>query len=192
MAEAIRVLRQEHANMASLVKSLDWQLGEFERGGKPDYDIIRSIIDYFMSFPNLFHHPKEDLVFARLTVRAPHIAEKIGDLRREHEALGARSREFAAGIKAVLDEAQVPRESLIRWAKAFIDLQWKHMHMEENDFFPAALECLTTDDWREVEAQMTTPDDPLFGEHVGERFEALRKKILEWQAEHQQATTDPR
>ena len=31
---------------------------------------------------------------------------------------------------------------------------------------------------------MTTPDDPLFGERVGERFETLRKSILRWQEEH--------
>jgi hypothetical protein len=34
---------------------------------------------------------------------------------------------------------------------------------------------------------MTTPEDPLFGERVGERFEHLRKSILQWQEEHQQS-----
>ncbi len=34
---------------------------------------------------------------------------------------------------------------------------------------------------------MTSSDDPLFGERIGERFEHLRKSILHWQAEHRQA-----
>ena len=187
MTEAIRVLRREHANMAALVKTLEWQLAEFEAGGTPDYDVIRSVIDYFLSFPDLYHHPKEDLVFGRLKERAPAAAERIGDLRREHEALGARTRELSAGLKAVLDEAQVPRESFLRWARAFIDLQSRHMQMEETTLFPAALEWLVDDDWKQLQAAMTSPDDPLFGERVGERFEHLRKSILQWQEEHQQS-----
>jgi hemerythrin-like domain-containing protein len=187
MTEAIRVLHREHANMAALVKTLEWQLAEFEAGGAPDYDVIRSVIDYFLSFPDLYHHPKEDLVFGRLKQRAPATAERIGDLRREHEALAARTRELSAGLKAVLDEAHVPRESFVRWARAFIDLQSRHMQMEETKFFPAALELLVEDDWQQLEAAMTTPEDPLFGERVGERFEHLRKSILQWQEEHQRS-----
>jgi len=74
--------------------------------------------------------------------RAPEEAERIGDLRQEHEAITSRSREFAAGLKAVLEEAHVPRDAFVRWARAFIDLQWKHMQMEEEVFFPTALELL--------------------------------------------------
>ena len=187
MSEVIRVLRREHANMAALVKTLEWQVNEFETLGKPDYDVIRSVVDYFLSFPDLYHHPKEDMVFARLRERAPEDAERIGDLRQEHEAITSRSREFAAGLKAVLGEAHVPRDSFVRWARAFIDLQWKHMQMEEQEFFPSALEHLTDEDWRALETQMTTPEDPLFGERVGERFEHLSKTILRWQQEHQQS-----
>jgi hemerythrin-like domain-containing protein len=188
MTEVIRVLRREHANMAALVKTLEWQVGEFKAGGKPDYDVIRSVVDYFQSFPDLYHHPKEDMVYARLRARAPEEAERIRDLRREHEALAARSREFSAGLQAVLEEAHVPRESFVRWAQAFIDLQWEHMEMEEREFFPAALKNLEAEDWRQLESQMTTPEDPLFGDDVGERFEHLREKILEWQADHRHGT----
>lgn len=169
--------------MASLVKTLEWQIAEFEHGGAPDYDLIRSTLDYFLSFPELYHHPKEDMVYARLRERNPEAARRIGDLRREHETLAARSREFSAGVIAVIDAAQVPRESLVRWARAFIDLQVAHMRMEEDVFFPAALQELSEADWRSLEAEMTREEDPLFGEHVGTRFESLRRSILKWQKE---------
>jgi hemerythrin-like domain-containing protein len=185
MSEVIRVLRREHANMASLVKTLEWQVREFERGGKPDYDVIRAAIDYFLSFPDLYHHPKEDMVYARLLERDPQAAQRIGDLRREHEIIAQRSRELSAGLTAVLDEAQVPRESFVRWARAFIDLQLAHMRMEEEVFFPTALRCLTDADWQALQAEMTSEEDPLFGEQVGTRFEALRQSILRWQEDAQ-------
>lgn len=183
MSEVIRILRREHANMATLVKTLEWQLGEFERGGSPDYELIRSALDYFLSFPDLYHHPKEDMVYARLCQRDPDAARLIGDLRREHETLAARTREVSAGVIAVLDNAQVPRESLARWARAFIELQRTHMQMEEEVFFPAALKALTEADWRALENEMRREEDPLFGDSVGRRFEALRTSILKWQTE---------
>lgn len=185
MSEIIQVLRREHANMASLVKTLEWQVSEFEKGGRPDYEVIRSAIDYFLSFPDLYHHPKEDMVYARLVERDPETARVIGDLRREHESIAARTRELSAGLTTVLDEAQVPRESFVRWARAFIDLQMAHMQMEEGVFFPAALKSLTAEDWEALTADMTSEDDPLFGENVGARFEALRQTILRWQKESQ-------
>ena len=101
--------------------------------------------------------------------------------------LAARTRELSAGLKAVLDEAHVPRESFVRWARDFTDLQSRHMQMEEAEFFPAALEHLVDEDWTELQARMTTPEDPLLGEHVGERLEHLRRCILNWQKEHQEA-----
>lgn len=176
--------------MAALVKTLEWQIREFEVGGQPDYDVIRSVVDYFLSFPDIYHHPKEDLVFARLRARAPEAAERIGDLRREHEMIGARTRELSAGLRAIIEEAHVPREAFVRWGRAFIDLQMRHMTMEETEFFPLALQLLSAEDWQELETTMTTPEDPLFGEKVGERFEHLHRSILRWQAEHRQAMGD--
>ncbi len=169
--------------MASLVKTLEWQISEFERAGSADYDLIRAALDYFLSFPKLYHHPKEDMIYDRLRARDPETARRIGDLRREHEKLAARSREFSAGVMAVIDEAQVPRESLARWGRAFIDLQTAHMQMEEQTFFPAAVKVLSEADWRSLEAEMTREEDPLFGANVGSRFEALRRSILKWQAD---------
>lgn len=185
MSEAIGVLRREHANMASLLKTLEWQVAQFERGGRPDYDVISSTVDYFLSFPDLYHHPKEDKVFARLQERAPAAAERVGDLRREHEALAIRTRELAAGVRAILGEAQVPRDSFVNWAKAFLELQWQHMNKEEELFFPLALEHLTPSDWAALEQEMTDQEDPLFGERVGERYEVLRNMILRWQAQQE-------
>lgn len=169
--------------MATLVKTLEWEMAEFERGGDADYDLLRAALDYFLSFPELYHHPKEDMIYERLRARDPDAAQGIGDLRREHESLAARTREFAAGVRAVLDEAQVPRESLVRWGRAFIDLQIAHMRLEEEIFFPAALKALTDADWRSLETEMTREEDPLFGDQVGGRFETLRQSILKWQGE---------
>jgi hemerythrin-like domain-containing protein len=186
MTDVIRILRREHANIFKLIKTLERQVAKLAKGEVPDDDIIEGIADYFLSFPDLYHHPKENLVFAKLRERDPAAASQVGDLQREHEEIAARSRDFATAARSVLDEARMPGKRFQQCAQDFIALQKQHMEKEERLFFPAALDALTPEDWEELEARMTDQEDPLFGEQVGERYEALHANILQWEQEDRQ------
>jgi hemerythrin-like domain-containing protein len=181
MTDVIRILRREHANILKLIKTLERQVALFEKAGVPDYDIIEGIADYFLSFPDLYHHPKENMVFAKLRERDPAAAGKVGDLQREHEEIASRTRDFAAAARSIRDEARMPAKRFQQCAQDFIAFQKEHMEKEERLFFPAALELLMPEDWEELEARMTDQEDPLFGEQVGERYEALHANILRWE-----------
>jgi len=102
MPQALDLLRQEHSNIATLLRILERQVGDFRSGDRPDYDVIRAVLDYLLSFPEACHHPKEDLIFDKLRDRDPVTAEKIGDLRSAHVELAARAQEFSTGVRAVL------------------------------------------------------------------------------------------
>lgn len=183
MTDIIAALREEHAHIGQLLDILERQIAIFDRGEVPDYDIVEGVVDYFQSYPDLYHHPKEDLVYQRLQERDPEAAATVGDLRQEHDDLAARTREFAEAIRAVLDDAQVPRESFGQWAHRFIDFQRRHMTHEERTLLPLARAALTSDDWAEIEARCRDQEDPLFGSEVGDRYEALRRDILSWERE---------
>ena len=57
------------------------------------------------------------------------------------------------------------------------------MKMEEERFFPLALEKSTAEDWAEIDARITDADDPLFGGDALAEFAALRKDLLRWEEE---------
>lgn len=181
MAEVIGILRREHENMAALLNTLEDQLGAIEHGGHPDYDVIRGVINYFLSFPDIYHHPKENLIFERLEARDPKSAAAIGDLRTHHEQLSARARTYADAIEAASGDASAPRHAFVGWGRAFLALQRNHIEMEERVFLTAAAQALTEADWQGLQAAMTDHDDPLLDESVGEHFDAVRARILSWQ-----------
>jgi hemerythrin-like domain-containing protein len=185
MSETLVSLRQDHGNTISLLRALEWQIDEFASSRQPDYDVIGATIDYFLNFPDACHHSKEELIFAKLRERNPAIVQQIGDLEAAHRELAARVRDFATALHAVLDEREVSREALAGWARRFIELQRRHIEMEEAAFLPAAATSLTAEDWTELGSLMATEDDPLFGRDVLARFEKLRKTILVWQAQDQ-------
>jgi hemerythrin-like domain-containing protein len=177
-AEVVRILRREHANMTALLDTLEDELGAIEHDGHPDYDVIRGVINYFLSFPDIYHHPKENLIFERLEARDPDTAGAIGNLRTHHEQLSARARAYGEAIGAASGDASAPRHAFIGWGRAFLALQRDHIAMEERLLLPAAERAFTEADWQVVQAAMTDRDDPLLDESVGEHFDAVSARIL--------------
>lgn len=183
MARAVESLFQDHANMAKLLDALERQVALFERGEAPDYDVVQGILDYCLNYPDLYHHPKEDLILQRLRLRDPAAAEAIGDLHGEHRRLGALTRRFAAAVRGVLQDLEIPREAFGHIAREFLTLYREHMSLEERVFLPAAVRSLSAEDWDEIDARAGERRDPVFGPEGEARFAALRAKVLAWAAE---------
>ena len=83
-AMIIERLSQEHLNIEKLLAILERELEVFDRGDRADYEVIHAVISYFEVYPEVYHHPQEDLVFAKLRARDLAAAAKVGDLAREH------------------------------------------------------------------------------------------------------------
>lgn len=161
MPHVLDVLRSEHKTISRLLTSLESQVDLFEKAVHPDYDLMKEVIDYFLTYPDLCHHPKEDLVLAKLADRDLQAAEQVGALDQEHSDISDELHEFAHALTNVLLELDVPRDAFVSLARAFIDRERKHMAQEEKIFFPAAQQHLTDDDWVSIERQVFRMTDSL-------------------------------
>ncbi len=182
MAEALRLLHEEHANMTKLLRLLDDQIALFGEGGAPDFGLMLDVMDYMANYPDHFHHPKEDLVFEKLAERAADARAAVGELLEEHAELARMTGELEAALNEVALDAEVPREHLVRLARAYVELLRRHMAKEEETVLPRAAEALTEDDWSEVDAALTAGDDPLFGSTSHKRYETLRESLVRYGA----------
>jgi len=176
MARLIEELRRDHGNMTRLLDVLEGQVAAFH-GSAPDYDLIQSIVEYCLTYPDLCHHPQEDAVYKRLAARDPMSAAEVGDILAEHAELGELTRRLAAMLHNIVQEANVPRELFEALARDFIASYRRHIAREDNEFFPRALKALNEADWTALEAAAPVPD-LLFGERVAERYRALYDRIL--------------
>jgi hemerythrin-like domain-containing protein len=174
----IELLSKEHRNIERLLAVLERELEVFDLGARPDYEVIRAIVSYFEVYPEQYHHPQEDLVFAKLKIRDPTAAAKIGDLEREHKLGGERLRRVNQAINAVLADREMLRESVDAIIRDFIDRERRHLQMEDRYFYPAALGALQPQDWAETASTLTGHKDPLFSDVVEQRFDMLRAHIL--------------
>jgi hemerythrin-like domain-containing protein len=179
----IERLSEEHRNIEKLLAILERELEIFARGDRPDYEVIRAVISYFEVYPEVYHHPQEDLVFAKLKIRDPAAAANLGDLAREHQKGAERLRHVAEAIDGVLADREVLRQNVDTIVRDFVEHERKHMMMEDRHFFPAALKALKPHDWTEIASALTGHKDPLFSDVTEERFDALRAHILQLEQE---------
>ena len=179
----IERLSQEHRNIERLLAILERELEVFDRGDRPDYEIIRAVISYFEVYPEVYHHPQEDLVFAKLRTRDPVAAAKVGDLAQEHRKGAERLRRVAHAVENVLADREIVRENVDTIIRDFITHERRHMMMVDREFFPAALKALKPQDWTQIASAVTGHEDPLFSEAAEETFDALRVRILQLEQE---------
>ncbi len=178
MSATIDKLRDEHRKMAKLLGLLNREIQAFGENKSVDLELVESILEYNLLFPDACHHPKEDVVFQCLCERDPEAAKAVGDLAEEHEELHALTSRFAMAVQNVLQDYELPRDWFYEVADEYMRFMRRHMQMEEVVFFPAAERILTEDDWKAVDARVFSKVDPLFDDHADERYESLRQAIL--------------
>ncbi|MFQ5763893.1 MAG: hemerythrin domain-containing protein [Rhodospirillales bacterium] len=180
MPKILDELREDHKNLVRLFDLLGRELKVFKDGGQPDYGLVEHILDYCLNYPDLCHHPKEDLIFEKLQARDPAAAGVIGNLHQEHERLSKLTWRFAAAVGNVLEDEHLPREWFLDVANDFLNFSRNHMQMEEVLFFPAARKNLTADDWAALDAAAEKVPDPLFGDDRSEKYRDLYREIMDW------------
>ncbi len=173
---AIEVLRQEHANMALLLDLMERQVAAVRQGEGADFALLGGIVDYFLTYPDLVHHPKEDLLFYRLREVDPAAAVKAGELLSGHEGLGLLARRVArAMVNHNLQGTAETRLWFVSLGQDFVDINRRHMAEEEEHFFPLLLRTLGEADWAAVDNKIGERSDPLFGAMVESRFQSLHQ-----------------
>ena len=165
--EALRVIRDEHASLAAMLKSL---LQMVNRGLDPEgrgeheryFDVLRAMLFYIDEFPETLHHPKEtELLFPRVVKAAPETAELIAQLDRDHHAGENRVRELMHLLMAWEYLGDSRRVAFETAAKAYVGFYLEHMRQEEMVILPAAERALSDADWHALNAAFATNQDPL-------------------------------
>jgi hemerythrin-like domain-containing protein len=178
MVGVIDQLGRDHRNLRLLLDIVEEEMNAYWVGRVPDLDLLRMIVEYTLHYPDLVHHPKENLVFERLVMRAPEAKAVIGDLLKEHRRLAELTRRFAAVLSDTARDVELPRERLDSLTREYLLANRLHMHLEERYFLPRAMAVLTEEDWAAIDESLSHVDDPVFGERVAEAYLLLHERIL--------------
>ncbi len=173
MAKVLQALRDEHGSMTRLLELLEMEVDKFAESQQPNYELIKEIVDYFLTYPDLCHHPKENAILRKLRERDPEAVERIGDLEAAHEEISDRLHGFSRMVVEILLEAEIPRDEFVSAARQFIENERTHMAAEEKYFFTTVESQLSKSDWSELDARLSKFEDPLLHGEGALRFREL-------------------
>jgi len=179
MSQVIAALERDHANIAKLLDILESEILAIEVGKTPDYPLMRDIMRYLAQYSDRFHHPKEDLIFAKLLKGDPRVRGDVEDLIEEHVVIRLVGQEFVRLLhESGVDSVDV-REQLGTSGSAYIHALRAHMSKEEKMLFPLARKTLTNADWQVIDEAVKAIDDPLFDEMTADDYRRLYRLIAE-------------
>ncbi|NMG66595.1 hypothetical protein GPA19_16755 [Azoarcus indigens] len=177
--EAIQIIKDEHLAISAVLYSLRYLVKEMRKGSAPNFPLLKAILDYIVSYPDRWHHPKEDkYLFAAVRRRTREADKLIERLEREHSLGYPMVEELKRDLIAFQNGETEARERFFATADRYAELEWEHLHTEEEVFMPIAERVLTAEDWAEIHTAFRENDNPLFGIKPKEEAESLYQKIL--------------
>jgi len=186
--KALTILMNEHRAISAVLYCLKHMAEEWREGKiDPPFALFHSIFDYMGSFPNKFHHPKEDLyLFPMVLRRAPALEETIATLRAQHEK-GDEELTSLVGLISDMESSwdhgsgEISQTDIDSFAEAvsdYVNFERAHAKLEATDVIPKARETFTPEDWARVEKVFSENDDPIFGLRPRAEFDGLFRQIL--------------
>lgn len=177
MADPVAVWHAEHLRFANLLDFIEQQMGAFHEGKDPDYGLMYDVVHYLHHYADRYHHPREDVAFARLVGREPALGLSINRLLQEHRVLEATGGTLLAYLDDILGDRVIQRATVEAAAATYLVYFRHHLAVEEREVLPHAKRALAVDDWAAVAAAVPEIPDPLFGDDAGGRYRELRKRI---------------
>ena len=178
MSAVMHQLHVDHINVAKLLDVLERQLAALRRDEDADYGLLVDIMLYMTQYPDLYHHPKEDLVFERLLLRDSKTHPAVQELMREHRQLAKESLQFLESLRGVENDVMLDRAEVISQGERYVNRLRRHMDKEEGELFPKAKQTLRAEDWEIIEIQMAPREDPLFGGLVGQQYQKRYAQLM--------------
>ena len=177
---AIRLIKDEHASLAAVLRAAERVVGEAVSTGKAvDFRLLRAMLYYLREFPERRHHPNEDRVlFARIKERTHEADAAIAELEYEHR----RGDGMLQSLTIALDNWEAGATGggalFAEVLSGFARFYWAHMEKEETRVLPVAQDVLSNQDWREIHAVFEAHEDPMFGEDIANDFRNLFSRII--------------
>jgi hemerythrin-like domain-containing protein len=160
-AELLAGLRQDHRNMAILLRLWQDQIELIGDDKQPD-------------FSDAIHHPKEDLIYAGLRALQPSLAEGLEQVETEHEEIARLGEQLQDDIEAVIAGTEIETARVVGDAKAYMRRLNQHMAWEEEDLFRRADAEI---DSIAIDTAHLSAIDPIFGEKHDVSFTNLRHTV---------------
>lgn len=175
-------LHQDHINYSRLLNLLELHLQKLEAGEKPDYLILQDILKYMINYPDMLHHPTEELLFEEVQEPDKKDSATIETLCEEHALLNDLAQRLENQLHNASSGHVVSKDEILKLGRQYIEILRQHIIREEREIFPLLEASLSEESWQKVARQLGEVVDPVFNQPVAEEYRRLFESITEVRA----------
>ncbi len=143
-------VRRNHANMARLLHVLFLRHKTLEQGERPDFHLMREVVDYTLDYINGFITPLERLYSEYLFAREAGAEVLRSRLAENHQALRVHLDLLSENLDIILMDTMVPMERITADLKAYLDAHRDYLRAEREQLFPFFREHLTDEEQKSL------------------------------------------
>jgi len=178
MVTILEQLHQDHINYSRLLDLFEEDLKKMQNNESPDYLEMSRIMEYMTRYPDVFHHPYEEIIFDRMQGRLADKSAVIEKLCSEHADLADIGSELVNDLKGITSGSISSKSRFEELAHRYLALHRSHMDLEETEVFPVIKETITEADWEQMKDRLEHVRDPIFGSVVEAEFRDLYNRII--------------
>ncbi|MDH4074171.1 MAG: hemerythrin domain-containing protein, partial [Gammaproteobacteria bacterium] len=178
-ATVLAELREDHRNMAQLLKLLERESNRIYDGDEPDYVLLADIMHYMTVYPDAVHHPKEDRLYAELKAFRPDLSKGFERITMDHRHIAELSLKLRNDIASINTGNPIRRNAVVADALRYVNTMRGHMQWEELDLFRRVDEMIRLGHDFFDAANFPYEADPVFGPETEEDFGRLVAHIRE-------------
>ncbi len=129
-------LRLDHANMARLLHVLQLKHKTLAEGERPDFQLVREVVDYILDYMDGFTVPLERVFGQELMDKAPEaqgLSERLAD---NYHALHERLMRLSQDLDMVLMDVAIPMDRFADDLGAYLEAHRAYLRDEREELFP--------------------------------------------------------
>lgn len=147
-------LQQDHQQIIKVLYHLDREITALSlKTQKRCGDKVLDILDYIQVYPELWHHPAEDIIFDALLKANTAQADVIKRTIDEHEILALLTEQLLHHLDQWVSGAKASPHRLIKSCRDYIDRQLQHIQIEQEIIFPLFSQ-INAEQWRSIKQQL--------------------------------------
>ncbi|EHJ93126.1 hemerythrin domain-containing protein [Vreelandella boliviensis] len=143
-------LRLDHANMARMLHVLQLKQKTLVQGERPNFQLMREVVDYILSYMDGFAAPLERVCVERLQTKAPEHLELTEQMANDYRELKPRLQRLSNDIDMVLMDNIIPMDRFADDLKAYLEAHRAYLRHEREGLFPLIDEHFSQEDMEEL------------------------------------------
>ena len=178
MESILYKLHKDHVNFIKLLDFLKQQLAFLKECKDSDLELILDAIRYMKEYPDLIHHPLENVVFNYYLKHHKKVRKEVKELLHEHDEMPLLTEKLMEMLQAASSGLPQERSRLCGYLEQYITKQIEHMNHEEASVYPEIDSALSDQEWLDIDSELKDVEDPLFGKKIKKSYQALLQQVI--------------